>query len=205
MTAARPLPGWCEPARRGLEEYADILGTVGVERGLIGPREVPRVWHRHILNCAVVAVPGGLVPTGAAVIDVGSGAGLPGLVWAVCRPDISVVLLEPMLRRTTFLSEVVPRLGLMNVEVVRGRAESFAGDAEVVTARAVAPLARLVEFCLPLVRPGGVLLALKGAGVADEIAALPPGLVAAATVCGDPPDETTVAVIHRAGGAGPGS
>jgi 16S rRNA (guanine527-N7)-methyltransferase len=176
-----------------------------VERGIIGPREVPRIWGRHLLNCAVVAEPGGPVPPGASVIDIGSGGGLPGLVWAICRSDLSVVLLEPLLRRTTFLAEAVDDLGLGNVEVVRGRAEEYGGFADIVTARAVAPLDRLVAWCLPLVRPGGALLALKGASVAEEIATLPPGLSVEVIHCGSPPDQATVAVIHRAGGAAPRS
>lgn len=205
MTPAAPLPAWCEPARGTLERYADLLATAGSERGIIGPREVPRIWGRHLINCAVVAEPGGLVPPGASVIDVGSGGGLPGLVWAICRPDLSVVLLEPLLRRTSFLAEAVAGLGIRNVEVVRGRAEEYAGSADIVTARAVAPLDRLAAWCLPLVRAGGALLALKGASVAEEIATLPPGLSAEVILCGSPPDQATVAVIHRAGGAAPPS
>jgi 16S rRNA (guanine527-N7)-methyltransferase len=205
VTPVAPLPAWCEPARGSLERYAALLATAGVERGIIGPREVPRIWERHLVNCAVVAEPGGPVPLGASVIDVGSGGGLPGLVWAICRPDLSVVLLEPLLRRTTFLAEAVAELGLGNVEVARGRAEEYGGSAEIVTARAVAPLGRLAAWCLPLVRPGGALLALKGASVAEEIATLPSALTAEVIRCGAPPDQATVAVIHRAGGAGPRS
>ena len=156
--------------------YAAMLATDGVVRGLIGPREAPRIWERHLLNCAAVAE---LVPSGSSVIDVGSGAGLPGLVLAVARPDLSVVLVEPLARRTAFLTEVVTELGLdRSVTVVRGRAEQFAGipgsdalpPADVVTARAVAPLDRLVAWCLPLARLGGRILALKGASVAAELA-----------------------------------
>ena len=100
------LPEWLAPSQSGLTAYADLLAGAGVERGLIGPREVPRLWDRHLLNCAVVVDPeSGLVPEGAAVIDVGSGAGLPGLVWAIARPDLDIVLLEPLLRRATFLEE----------------------------------------------------------------------------------------------------
>lgn len=150
--------------------YADLLATDGVLRGLIGPREVPRLWERHLLNCAVLA---DLLPSGADVCDVGSGAGLPGLVLAVRRPDLMVALVEPLLRRTSFLSEVVDGLGLTNVEVVRARAEELHGDRDfgVVTSRAVAPLPRLLAWSMPLVRPGGLLLAMKGRSAAEEVAA----------------------------------
>jgi 16S rRNA (guanine527-N7)-methyltransferase len=149
-------------------EYARRLGTDGVVRGLIGPREADRIWDRHLLNCAAV---GDLVPSGASVTDVGSGAGLPGIVLAVARPDLTVVLVESLARRTDFLTEVVTDLGLDNVSVVRIRAEDAVGTvraADVVTARAVAPLDRLATWCLPLTRVGGRLLALKGATAADE-------------------------------------
>ena len=149
------------------EQYVDLLISVGVERGLIGPREVPRIWERHILNCAVV-VP--RVPQGAAVADVGSGAGLPGLVWAIARPDLHVTLIEPLLRRTVFLEEAVDVLGLEQVTVLRARAEDVRDRFDVVTARAVAPLEKLAGWCLPLVRPGGVLLALKGRTAEEEVA-----------------------------------
>ena len=149
------------------EQYVDLLISVGVERGLIGPREVPRIWERHILNCAVV-VP--RVPQGATVADVGSGAGLPGLVWAIARPDLHVTLIEPLLRRTVFLEEAVDVLGLEQVTVLRARAEDVRDRFDVVTARAVAPLEKLAGWCLPLVRPGGVLLALKGRTAEEEVA-----------------------------------
>jgi 16S rRNA (guanine527-N7)-methyltransferase len=151
-------------------EYARRLATDGVVRGLIGPRETERLWDRHLLNCAAVA---DLIPSGLSVVDVGSGAGLPGIVLAVARPDLAVVLVEPLARRTAFLSEVVSELGLDHVSVVRARAEDAVGTlspADIVTARAVAPLDRLAGWCLPLARVGGRLLALKGATAADEIA-----------------------------------
>lgn len=157
--------------------YAELLATTGVERGLIGPREVPRLWDRHLLNCAV-AVP--LVPEGASVIDVGSGAGLPGIVWAIVRSDITVTCLEPLQRRATFLEEVVAELGLIGrVQVVRARAEDIVRGrgpvtslrARVVTARAVAPMDRLAGWTVPLVQPGGELLALKGRSAAEEVQA----------------------------------
>jgi 16S rRNA (guanine527-N7)-methyltransferase len=154
--------------------YAELLATAGVTRGLIGPREAPRLWERHVLNCAAVHE---LVPADARVVDVGSGAGLPGVVLAIARPDVPVVLVEPMARRTAFLDEAVVALGLDNATIVRARAEdlvpkrgrSLIEPAEVVTARAVAPLDRLTGWCLPLVAEGGRLLALKGESAADEV------------------------------------
>ncbi|MCL3817127.1 16S rRNA (guanine(527)-N(7))-methyltransferase RsmG [Aeromicrobium wangtongii] len=161
-------------SRLGLaERYADILATDGVVRGLIGPREVPRIWDRHIMNSAVV-VP--RIPAGATVADIGTGAGLPGLVWAIARPDLTVTLVEPLLRRTTFLEEAVTSLGLDNVRVLRSRAEDVHETFDVVTARAVAALDKLGRWCMPLVSPGGVLLALKGRSAADEIEAATPTL-----------------------------
>lgn len=151
-----------------VEEYAALLATDGVVRGLIGPREAPRLWERHLLNCA--ALPAAM-PEGADVCDIGSGAGLPGLVLAIARPDLRVELVEPLLRRTTFLEEVVGQLGLDNVVVTRGRAESLHGSRsfDVVTSRAVAPLGRLLEWSMPLVAPTGAMVAMKGSSVAEEI------------------------------------
>jgi len=151
------------------ERYAALLADAGVERGLIGPREADRLWDRHLINCAVLSE---AVPPGASVVDVGSGAGLPGLVLAIVRPDLSVTLLEPLLRRTTFLEECVDELGLENVTVRRARAEEVAGEyaVDIVTARAVAPLDRLAKWALPLLHPGGELLALKGERAAVELA-----------------------------------
>ncbi len=151
------------------EAFAALLAEVATVRGLIGPREVPRLWERHLLNCAVVT---DLVDDGASVCDIGSGAGLPGLVMAIRRPDLAVTLVEPLLRRTTFLEEVVASLGLDNVLVRRGRAEEFHGKAtfDVVTSRAVAPLDRLSRWSLPLVRSGGLFLAMKGSSAEDEVA-----------------------------------
>jgi 16S rRNA (guanine527-N7)-methyltransferase len=151
--------------------YAELLATDGVIRGLIGPREADRLWDRHLLNCVVLAE---LVPHGASVVDVGSGAGLPGLVLAIARPDLGVVLVEPLARRTAFLTEAVERLGLEHVTVIRARAEESAGvvaPADVVTARAVAPLDRLAGWCLPLTAIGGRVLALKGASAGEEVVA----------------------------------
>jgi 16S rRNA (guanine527-N7)-methyltransferase len=151
------------------ERFAAILAREGVLRGLIGPREVPRLWERHLVNCALL---GRAIDEGADVCDIGSGAGLPGLVLALSRPDLKVTLVEPLLRRTTFLEEAVAELGLTNVEVVRARAEELHGKREfsVVTSRAVAPLDRLLTWSMPLVRRGGALVAMKGSSVHDEVA-----------------------------------
>ncbi|WP_370289309.1 16S rRNA (guanine(527)-N(7))-methyltransferase RsmG [Nocardioides sp.] len=151
------------------ERYAALLATDGVVRGLIGPRETPRLWDRHLINCALLAR---AIPTDASVADIGSGAGLPGIVLAIVRPDLRITLIEPLLRRTTFLEEVVDELGLDHVQVHRGRAESLAGDRrfDVVTSRAVAPLGRLLTWSMPLVAPTGHMVAMKGSSVADEIA-----------------------------------
>lgn len=149
--------------------YAELLADAGVKRGLIGPREVPRLWERHLLNCAVLSE---VVPQGVMVCDVGSGAGLPGIALALVRPDLKITLLEPLLRRTNFLQEVVELLGLEHVTVVRGRAEEVLGTMQpvhVVTARAVAPLDRLAGWGVPLLRPYGEMLALKGDTADEEI------------------------------------
>ncbi|HET8559755.1 MAG TPA: 16S rRNA (guanine(527)-N(7))-methyltransferase RsmG [Marmoricola sp.] len=160
--------------------YAELLADAGTVRGLIGPREVPRLWERHLLNCAVVAE---LIPAASpgsspddrstTLCDIGSGAGLPGIALALCRPDLTVTLLEPLLRRVRFLEEAVTLLGLGNVEVRRGRAEELGGRAsfDVVTSRAVAPLDRLARWSLPLTRAGGLVLAMKGSSAAAEVAA----------------------------------
>jgi 16S rRNA (guanine527-N7)-methyltransferase len=188
------------PAVDAAAEYARLLATEGTVRGLIGPREVPRLWDRHLLNSAAIA---SLVPDGARVVDVGSGAGLPGIPLALARPDLTVTLLEPLARRVAFLVECVERLGLDRVTVVRGRAEEGPirrelGGADVVTARAVAPLDKLAGWCLPLLRDGGLLLAMKGSTAAEELAAAG-SLVGAAdarvTRAGDPP--ATVIVVTR--------
>ena len=173
-TIDRPDPGDLWPPVLELDAYAEILAHAGVDRGLIGPNEVPRLWQRHLLNCAAVALEPGLVGSDATVIDVGSGAGLPGLVWALVRPDLSITLLEPLLRRVNFLTETIAELGLgARVKVVRGRAESepVGLRAQIVVARAVAPLARLAGWTLPLTEVGGKVLAIKGQDVAAEVAA----------------------------------
>ena len=156
--------------------YVELLATDGVTRGLIGPRETDRLWDRHLLNCAAVAE---LLPEQGELVDIGSGAGLPGIVLALLRPRFSVILLEPLLRRSVFLEECVAELGLGNATVVRARAEDKAAAhirADVATARAVAPLDRLVGWAAPLLRPGGQLLAIKGQSAAEELAAAQPVL-----------------------------
>ncbi len=157
------------------EAYAELLAGPGVERGLIGPDEATRIWDRHLLNCGVVAE---LLPDRGLLADLGSGAGLPGLVLAMLRPQVEVVLVEPMARRTAFLAECVGALGLDNVRIERGRAEDLTGKmaADVVTARAVARLERLAPLAAGLARPGGQVLAIKGASAADEIAVAEPAL-----------------------------
>lgn len=148
-------------------QFAAMLSGSGVERGVIGPREVDRLWERHLLNSAVLSE---VIPADCRVLDIGSGAGLPGIALALARPDLTVALLEPMARRVDWLQEVVEALDLP-VEVHRGRAEDrpVGADWDVVTARAVAPLGRLARWCLPLARSGGRLVALKGASAREEV------------------------------------
>ena len=156
--------------------YVELLATDGVTRGLIGPRETPRLWDRHLLNCALVAE---LVPERGELVDIGSGAGLPGIVIAMLRPSLHVVLLEPLLRRSVFLEECVSTLDLPNATVLRARAEDKSASgirADVATARAVAPLDRLVGWAAGLLRPGGQLLAVKGQSALAELEAAEPVL-----------------------------
>lgn len=218
MSVSRETP----PVARGVfgsalpkaEEYAALLADAGVDRGLIGPREAPRLWERHLVNCALL---GEVVPAEASVCDVGSGAGLPGLVLALHRPDLAVTLVEPLLRRSVFLEEAVGQLALDNVTVVRARAEELhsaerlAGltphglGFDVVTSRAVAALPKLLGWSMPLVRPGGLLAAMKGASAEDEVREAASALRrhradgAEVVRCGmgviDPP--TTVVLVRR--------
>jgi 16S rRNA (guanine527-N7)-methyltransferase len=162
------------PALPAAVRFAGLLATRGVERGLLGPREVPRLWDRHLLNCAVVAEL--IEPRRGTLLDLGSGAGLPGLVLAMLLPETAVTLLEPMERRCRFLTEAVTELGLANVSVLRGRAEDVTVRTDVVTARAVAPLPRLAELAIGLVRPGGMVLAIKGRTAQEELTAARPVL-----------------------------
>lgn len=161
------LPAHFGAAWPAIERFHAMLRDEGVLRGLVGPREVSRLWERHLVNSAAV-VP--FLPETGSIVDVGSGAGLPGIVIAAMRPDADVVLLEPMERRTDWLSEVVETIGLTNVTVLRGRAEDQIGDlaADAVTARAVAALDKLYGWTLPLLRVGGRLVALKGGRAQDE-------------------------------------
>ncbi|WP_186245413.1 16S rRNA (guanine(527)-N(7))-methyltransferase RsmG [Mycobacterium simulans] len=150
--------------------YAALLADAGVERGLLGPREVDRLWDRHLLNCAAI---GELLDPGDRVVDIGSGAGLPGLPLAIARPDLRVVLVEPLLRRTDFLREAVANLGLA-VDVVRGRAEDSSvrdrlGESDAVVSRAVAALDKLTKWSMPLLRQDGRMLAIKGERAPDEV------------------------------------
>lgn len=155
--------------RLGLaQRYVEHLATSGTERGLIGPREVPRLWSRHVLNCAVIE---SAIPHGSHVADVGSGAGLPGLCLAIARPDLELTLIEPLERRVIWLQEVVDDLGLGNVTVMRTRAELAVGmvDADVVTARAVSALSKLAGLTIPLLNGKGEVVAIKGRSAAEEI------------------------------------
>lgn len=152
--------------------YHDLLATDGATRGFIGPKEVPILWQRHILNCAVISEAIGEYLT---VADIGSGAGLPGIPLALARPDLEVYLIEPLLKRSVFLTEVVEKLQLDNVTVIRGRAEDNQvrkelGLVDIATSRAVAPLGKLAGWSLGLVKQGGAMIAMKGASVAEELA-----------------------------------
>jgi 16S rRNA (guanine527-N7)-methyltransferase len=185
LNAPAPTAGGCQPEPDGVAAvfgpaadsarlFAQILATRGMEQGLLGPREVPRLWDRHLLNCAVVAE---LIDERCrTLVDIGSGAGLPGIVLAMMLPDLQVTLLEPMERRCRFLTECVAELGLANASVRRGRAEDTELRADVATARAVAPLGRLAELATGLVRPGGMVLAIKGRTAADELKNARPAL-----------------------------
>ena len=158
------FPGAADLAAR----YVHLLATAGVERGLVGPRETDRLWERHVFNSAALA---DLVPADASVVDVGSGAGLPGIPLALRRPDLRVTLLEPLLRRATFLAEAVEDLDLVDrVQVVRARAEDHRQTYDAVASRALAPLPRLLGWCLPLTARGGSVLALKGRTAPEEVA-----------------------------------
>ena len=152
------------------QRYAEVLAGAGVERGLLGPREVDRLWDRHLLNSAAVSE---LLDPGERIVDIGSGAGLPGLPLAIARPDLEVVLLEPLLRRSDFLREVVAELGLP-VDVVRGRAEEpwvreQIGEKDAAVSRAVAALDKLTTWSMPLLRTGGRMVAIKGERAPDEV------------------------------------
>ncbi len=183
-------------------QYVSSLASDGVLRGLIGPREPARLWTRHVLNSAVV---GQLLVAGARVVDIGSGAGLPGIPLAIVRPDCEFILVEPLERRTSYLLEIVDELELNNCRVVRGRADEVTdecGEADVATSRAVAPLAKLASWSAPLLRIGGELMALKGSSASDEIdrdsaAVASVGLVKLSVkLCGAGVIEPETTVIH---------
>jgi 16S rRNA (guanine527-N7)-methyltransferase len=146
-----------------IQAFAHFLATAGIERGLIGPREGERIWDRHIFNCLPVTQ---LLPEGTTLFDIGSGAGLPGIVIALARPDIQVTLIEPLERRVEFLKEATEGL---NIEVIRGRAQDVKKTAHYVTARAVAPLEKLKKMSWHMVKTGGALLAMKGESAAAEM------------------------------------
>jgi 16S rRNA (guanine527-N7)-methyltransferase len=160
-----------------INRYVDILKSTALAWGLLGPREAARLWDRHILNSAALS---GLIAADSAVADVGSGAGLPGIPLAILRPDLCMMLIEPLLRRFTFLTQTVAELEITDhVTVVRSRAEDHQQSYDVVVARALAPLDRLIGWCNPLRDPDGVILALKGASADDEIMAADRELAAA--------------------------
>ena len=156
------------PAYESISRFADMLSAYGEQRGLIGPREVDRLWERHILNCAALAP---FIPATGLIADIGSGAGLPGIIIAMMRPDQQVILIEPMERRTIWLEEVVKETQLSNVDILRGRSQDFFGsiEADVVTARAVANLAKLMRMAMPLVKRQGHMIVLKGKNVSSEL------------------------------------
>lgn len=161
------IPAYFGERQKEVARYAEILATWGIERGLVGPKEGDRIWDRHIANCIPITT---LLSEGSSLLDIGSGAGLPGIVIALARPDLKVTLLEPLQRRIDFLEEVVAELGI-DISVKRGRAESFKGGFKYVTARAVAPLPKLATVSWHLVTGGGSLLAMKGEGAAAELEA----------------------------------
>lgn len=149
-----------------IQQYAELLKGAGIERGLIGPKEGDRIWERHIANCIPITT---ILPQNVRLVDIGSGAGLPGIVIALARPDLKVSLVEPLQRRVDFLNEVVAELGIP-VEVIRGRAERVKKQFEIVTARAVAPLEKLINISWHMIPKGGSLMAMKGESAAAEIA-----------------------------------
>ena len=149
-----------------IQRYAELLKSTGIERGLIGPKEGDRIWERHIANCIPITT---ILPENVRLVDIGSGAGLPGIVIALARPDLKVSLVEPLQRRVDFLNEVVAELGIP-VEVIRGRAERVKKQFEIVTARAVAPLEKLINISWHMIPKGGSLMAMKGESAAEEIA-----------------------------------
>jgi 16S rRNA (guanine527-N7)-methyltransferase len=159
------LANYFQESAEKVERYAEILQSWGIERGLIGPREGDRIWDRHIANCLPVTT---LIPEGVKVADIGSGAGLPGIVIALARPDLEILLIEPLQRRVDFLHEVIKELELP-ITVIRGKSEGVKRSFEIVTARAVAPLPKLLTISWHLVKAQGALLAMKGESAQEEI------------------------------------
>jgi 16S rRNA (guanine527-N7)-methyltransferase len=168
------------PQDQRIRAYAEFLKTQGIERGLIGPREAERIWERHIFNCLPVTT---LLSKGATVFDIGSGAGLPGIVIALARPDLTVVLIEPLERRVEFLQEAVKTLAEiegqtpLQIQVVRGRAQDVKTSADYVTARAVAPLEKLKKISWHLLKVNGSLLAMKGEKAQEEMLTVPKSIL----------------------------
>jgi 16S rRNA (guanine527-N7)-methyltransferase len=178
-------------------QFAHLLVTDGITRGVIGPSEADRIWSRHLFNSAALAA--AIPRAGARVVDLGSGAGLPGIPLALARPDLAVVLLEPMNRRAAFLRDCLAALALDQVEIVVGRAEAgITPPADVVVARAVAPLGRLIALAAPLLSDGGILLAMKGSRASAEIAELTPALAARTELIELPAPEAPVTVVRVA-------
>ena len=168
------------PEDKRIHAYAEFLKNQGIERGLVGPREADRIWERHIFNCLPITT---LFTKGATVFDIGSGAGLPGIVIALARPDLTVVLIEPLERRVEFLQEAVKTLAEiegqtpLQIQVLRGRAQDVKSTAEYVTARAVAPLEKLKKISWHLLKVNGSLLAMKGEKAQDEMATVPKSIL----------------------------
>ncbi len=168
LTHSTLLTQYFPGQEEAIRAYAEFLTTAGIERGLIGPREGERIWERHIFNCLPVTQ---LLPQGASLFDIGSGAGLPGIVIALARPDLKVTLIEPLERRIEFLNEAVAAIaaGGVEIEVIRGRAQDVKKSADFVTARAVAPMEKLKKMSWHMVKTGGSLLAMKGESAATEM------------------------------------
>ena len=168
LTHSTLLTQYFPGQEEAIRAYAEFLTTAGIERGLIGPREGERIWDRHIFNCLPITQ---LLPQGASLFDIGSGAGLPGIVIALARPDLKVTLIEPLERRVEFLNEAVAAIAAGGVEiaVIRGRAQDVKKSADFVTARAVAPMEKLKKISWHMVKTGGSLLARKGESAATEM------------------------------------
>ncbi len=165
MKPSQQLLDYFQGSSEPIQAYAALLAGPGIERGLIGPKEGDRIWQRHIANCIPITT---IIPQGVRVADIGSGAGLPGVVIALARPDLKVTLIEPLSRRVDFLNEVINDLGL-SIEVIRARSEVVKKQFEIVTARAVAPLDKLIAISWHMIPKGGSLLAIKGESAQEEL------------------------------------